>query len=334
MIDIYETEFRKADLNLLVVFAALMREGSVTRAAAALHLSQGAVSAALGRLRRLFGDELFTRTRTGVEPTPRAVQLARRIEPALSLIQGAVTGRDRFDPATARHTFTLGMSDDLEAALLPRLLAATAGLPGIRIAVRQAHRNTVADLLDQGRIDLGIAAAPAHGPDHRTRDLFGSGYTCLFHPRLLPLATPLSLDDYLAHPHLLISYDGRRGIVDDLLDARGLTRRVIASTTHFAGAALHLATVPALATLPAHAAAVYASALGLTATEPPLPMPRYTVSAIWHATVTDDPAHRWLRHLVGATEPPATEPSVPEPPVPGSPVSGSPVPGAPQDSRP
>ncbi|MCG0069454.1 LysR family transcriptional regulator [Streptomyces tricolor] len=49
MIDIYETEFRKADLNLLVVFAALMREGSVTRAAAALHLSQGAVSAALGR---------------------------------------------------------------------------------------------------------------------------------------------------------------------------------------------------------------------------------------------------------------------------------------------
>lgn len=298
MIDIYETEFRKADLNLLVVFAALMREGSVTRAAAALHLSQGAVSAALGRLRRLFDDELFTRTRTGIEPTRRAVELARRIEPALGLIQAAVTGRDHFDPATAQHGFTLGMSDDLEAALLPRLLAATDGLPGIRIAVRQANRNTVADMLDRGEIDLGIAAAPAHGPDHRTREMFASGYSCLFNPRLLPLPTPLNLDDYLAHPHLLVSYDGRRGIVDDLLEGRGLTRRVIASTTHFAGAALQLTTLPVLATLPTHAATVYADALDLMAVEPPLPMPRYTVSSVWHTTVTDDLAHTWLRHLV------------------------------------
>ncbi|MFE3599673.1 LysR substrate-binding domain-containing protein [Streptomyces sp. NPDC059142] len=298
MIDIYETEFRKADLNLLVVFAALMRERSVTRAAAALHLSQGAASAALGRLRGLFGDELFTRTRTGVEPTPRAVELARRIEPALGLIHGAVTDRDRFDPATARHTFTLGMSDDLEAALLPRLLAATAALPGIRLAVRQSSRNTVAGMIDRAEVDLGVAAAPAYGADHRGQELFASGYTTLFNPRLLPLGTPLALEEYLAHPHLLISYDGRRGIVDDLLEARGLDRRVIASTTHFAGAALQLATLPALATLPTHAATVYAGTLSLTTSPPPLPMPTYTVSSIWHSTVTGDPANEWLRRLV------------------------------------
>ncbi|MFD3533991.1 LysR family transcriptional regulator [Streptomyces sp. NPDC058664] len=301
MIDIYETEFRKADLNLLVVFAALMRERSVTRAAAALHLSQGATSAALGRLRGLFDDELFTRTRAGVEPTPRAVALARRIEPALGLIHGAVTDRDRFDPVTARRAFTLGMSDDLEAALMPRLLNATAGLPGVRLAVRQASRNTVADMIDRGEVDLGVAAAPAHRADHRRQDLFTSGYTCLFDARLLPLRVPLSLDDFLAHPHLLISYDGRRGVVDDVLEARGLDRRVIASTTHFAGAALQLAALPALATVPTHAATVYAGLLGLTAAEPPLAMPTYTVSAIWHGSLTDDPAHVWLRGLVDDT---------------------------------
>ncbi|CAL9333098.1 LysR family transcriptional regulator [Streptomyces sp. enrichment culture] len=298
MIDIYETEFRKADLNLLVVFSALLRERSVTRAAAALHLSQGATSAALGRLRTLFGDELFTRTRSGVEPTPRALELARRVEPALSLIHGAVTDRDRFEPATARRAFTLGMSDDLETALLPRLLAATSALPGIRLAVRQTTRNSVGGMIDRGEIDLGVAAAPAHGADHRSLDLFESGYTCLFSPRLLPLRTPLGLDDYLAHPHLLISYDGRRGIVDDLLEARGLTRRVVASTTHFAGAALQLPALAALATLPTHAATPYAEVLGLATSPPPLPMPTYTVSAIWHATRTDDPGLRWLRGLV------------------------------------
>ncbi|MFG3040909.1 LysR family transcriptional regulator [Streptomyces sp. NPDC048330] len=301
MIDIYETEFRKADLNLLVVFAALLRERSVTRAAAALHLSQGATSAALGRLRVLFDDELFTRTRGGVEPTPRAVELARRVEPALGLIHGAVTDRDPFDPTTARRTFTLGMSDDLEAALLPGLLEATSKLPGIRLAVRQASRNTVADMIDRSEIDLGIAAAPAHRAEHRSRALFTSDYTCLFNPRLLPLRTPLALADYLAHPHLLISYDGRRGIVDDVLEARGLDRRVIASTTHFAGAALQLATLPALTTVPTHAATVYARLLDLTATVPPLPMPTYTVSALWHGSVSDDPAHLWLRNLVDTT---------------------------------
>src|SRR5690606_2798989 len=132
MIDIYETEFRKADLNLLVVFSALLRERSVTRAAAALHLSQGATSAALGRLRTLFGAELAARRRGGDAATPRAVELARLVEPAVSRIHGAGTDRDRVDPATARRTFTLGMSDDLEAALLPRLLTATAALPGVR----------------------------------------------------------------------------------------------------------------------------------------------------------------------------------------------------------
>ncbi|MEV0690802.1 LysR family transcriptional regulator [Streptomyces sp. NPDC050388] len=299
MIDIYETEFRKADLNLLVVFSALMRERSVTRAAAALHLSQSATSAALGRLRGLFDDELFTRTGGGVEPTPRAVALARRIEPALGLIHGVVTDRDRFDPRTARRVFTLGMSDDLEAALMPRLLAATAGLRGVRLAVRQANRNTVTGMIDRGEIDLGVSAAPAHGADHRSHSLFDSGYTCLFDHRLLPLGTPITLDDYLTHPHLLISYDGRRGIVDDILEARGLERRVIASTTHFAGAALHLPALPALVTLPTHAATVYAEALGLTTSPPPLPMPTYTVSSIWHGTLTDDPAHLWLRRLVG-----------------------------------
>lgn len=298
MIDIYETEFRKADLNLLVVFSALMRERSVTRAAAALHLSQSATSAALGRLRGLFDDELFSRTGGGVEPTPRAVELARRIEPALGLIHGVVTDRDRFDPRTARRLFTLGMSDDLEAALMPRLLAATAALRGVRLAVRQANRNTVTGMLDRGEIDLGVSAAPAHGADHRSHGLFDSGYTCLFDHRLLPLGTPITLDDYLTHPHLLISYDGRRGIVDDILEARGLERRVIASTTHFAGAALHLPVLPALVTLPSHAATVYAEALGLTTSPPPLPMPTYTVSSIWHGTLTDDPAHLWLRRLV------------------------------------
>ncbi|NNN31405.1 hypothetical protein HLK59_13725 [Streptomyces sp. S3(2020)] len=86
--------------------------------------------------------------------------------------------------------------------------------------------------------------------------------------------------------------------------------------THFAGGALQLTALPVLATLPTHAATVYADALGLTAVEPPLPMPRYTVSAIWHTTVADDPAHTWLRHVVSEIDrPPLADPPTDPPTV-------------------
>ncbi|MFF5564034.1 LysR family transcriptional regulator [Streptomyces sp. NPDC012623] len=298
MIDIYETEFRRADLNLLIVFAALMRERSVTRAAAELRLSQAAVSAALGRLRRLFGDDLFVRVRTGMEPTPRAHEIARTTEPALRILHGALTGAARFDPETSERTFTLGMSDDIEAHLMPRLIERGGAHPGVRFVARQTNRTVVADMLDRGEIDLGVAVAPALGAAHRQEELFTSGYACLFDAGLLDLPVPLTRRDYLAHPHVLVSHDGRRGIVDDLLDAQGLTRRVVAATTHFAGAVVMLRSVPALATVPRHAAEVYARIAGLTISPPPIAMPEYPVSSVWHASLADDPAHTWLRRTV------------------------------------
>ncbi|CAM5462800.1 HTH-type transcriptional regulator YidZ [Streptomyces aurantiogriseus] len=111
MINIYEAEFRRADLNLLVVFSAVLRERSVSRAAQELRLSQAAVSAAVGRLRRLFGDVLFVRTGTGMEPTPRALEIARQVEPALHALHGAITGAAEFAPDRADRTFTVGLFD-------------------------------------------------------------------------------------------------------------------------------------------------------------------------------------------------------------------------------
>ncbi|XAW87920.1 LysR family transcriptional regulator [Vibrio sp. CDRSL-10 TSBA] len=54
-------DIRNLDLNLLKAFDALMDEGSVTRAAQRLVLTQPAVSAMLTRLRDYFDDPLFVR---------------------------------------------------------------------------------------------------------------------------------------------------------------------------------------------------------------------------------------------------------------------------------
>lgn len=301
MIDIYETELRRADLNLMLIFAALMRERSVTRAAGRLRLSQAAVSAALGRLRRLFDDPLFVRAPGGMAPTPRAMAIAERVGPALHHLHDAIVGPATFEPARERRIFTLGMSDDIEAHIMPRLVRAVAAqCPGLSFVARQANRHVIARMLDEGDVDLGLAVAPVVGVEHRQEALFESGYLCVFDGSRLGLRAPISLAEYLAHPHVLVSFDGRRGIVDDLLDAQGLRRTVLTATTHFASVMVMLKSADAIATIPAHAATAFARVCGLTVSPPPIAMPNFVVSQVWHAGRSADPAITWLRRRIRA----------------------------------
>lgn len=299
MMNIDERDFRGVDLNLLVTFEVLMRERHVTRTAHVLGISQAAASAALGRLRRLFDDELFIRTRDGMAPTPKAQEIAPRIRWALRELAGVLFEEAVFDPRVSTRTFVLAMSDDVEAHVLPPMLKRLQG-QGLQVSVlvRQSNRYTVESLLTEGSVDLAIGALPGPAESFPREELFSSGYACLYDGERLGLDTPLSLEDYLALPHLLVSYDGRRGIVDDLLEGRGLRRRIIGSTTHFAGALTPLKTADVVVTLPRHAGQAFAAATGLTLSEPPITMPRFTVSMAWTPQRANDPAQQWLRGFV------------------------------------
>jgi DNA-binding transcriptional LysR family regulator len=110
------------DLNLMKAFDALYAERHVTRAGSRIGLSQSAMSGALTRLRELLGDELFVRTPSGMQPTPRAHDLAGPVSDALRLLRNALQA-DSFDPATADNTVTLAMTDYAAFVLLPPLMA-------------------------------------------------------------------------------------------------------------------------------------------------------------------------------------------------------------------
>jgi DNA-binding transcriptional LysR family regulator len=155
------TNLAAVDLNLLVVFDAVMAERSVTRAALRVRLTQPAVSHALSRLRALFRDPLFVRTPAGMEPTPLALGLGPRIAAVLDEI-GAILapGRD-FDPATSDRTFTVGMSDYAAAVFLPglaRRVEATA--PGITLVARHTSHATGIETLDSDEALLVVGNFP------------------------------------------------------------------------------------------------------------------------------------------------------------------------------
>lgn len=145
------------DLNLLVVFDALMAERHVTRAGERIGLSQPAMSAALNRLRHLLKDELFIRRSDGMHPTRRAIELAVPLRQALLQIQAALE-QEIFVPAEAKRTFKLATNDFAASVLLPSLGARIgAEAPQVDIRVIAADDPLAMTLLDQDAVDLAIA---------------------------------------------------------------------------------------------------------------------------------------------------------------------------------
>jgi len=295
MIDRNDVDLRGHDLNLFVVFVALMREQSVSRAARALSMSQSAVSAALGRLRTAYDDQLFTRTQGGIVPTLRAKRMYGPVLDALTSLQVAVGGEQIFDPEHDRFEIRIGMSDDLEALLMPQLLTSVSPqCPGMSAFCLQTTRLHLAELLESGDADLGIVASSAWPSRFRSRVLFESRYLTVYDPRQLGRTTPLAVEEFLAVPHVMISYDATRGIVDSELEKLGARRFRVASTAHFAMAPLLLKRTPSVATVPSHVAHVFAEEFGLIAVEPPIALPSFHVSAVWHQTRNADPEVSWM----------------------------------------
>lgn len=287
-----QIDIESADLNLLKVFEAIYDEGGAGRAALRLGVTQSAVSAALGRLRALYGDPLFTRTGRGLSPSLRARELRPVIGEALDKCRQSLSLARPGAAGFAGRSVTLGLSDDFEIALGRDAIRALAqSAPGLRIIFRQTHSRLAADMLMAREADLVIASGglAAHALQRVT--VGQGGYACLLDPAsLAPGQTELSLEEFIRRQHILVSSGGFIGVVDEVLHGMGLARRVQASTTHFAALAFLLPGSDALSTLPAHAARGLAAASGLRMLPCPVAMPGYAIEMGWRADALRDEA--------------------------------------------
>ena len=289
---------RRLDLNLLVAFDALLAEGSVTRAAERVGIGQPSMSHALGRLRRLFKDDLFVRAPDGIRPTPRAMALAGSVREALGVIQATLLQGRAFDPTVAERTFHIGMPDSIEVFLLPRLMAHLGAVaPGIRLRLRPVDRFELLERLDRDQLHLGITGLLTEGSaHHKRRRLYATNYLCLYDPMRVPFAVPVTLEDFISVPHVLGSPRGdAHGVVDNALALLGLRRTIAVTTSHFAAVPFALKGAQLVSTVPERPARLFAERFGLAISPVPVRLPETDVSMLWHASYDLDPAHRWLR---------------------------------------
>ncbi len=120
-------------------------------------------------------------------------------------------------------------------------------------------------------------------------------FAAVYSPDQIPKAPPISLDDYVAYPHLLTSFAGDlTGVIDEVLEKAGRKRRVMLSTAQFLVMPFYLRAGPYLATMPTTVAQLFAREYGLTYSELPFATDSFEVGLIWHSRADGDPALRWL----------------------------------------
>ncbi len=290
------------DLNLLRVVVALYDAGSVSRAAQHLGLSQPAVSAALGRLRRTFGEPLFVKTAQGMSPTARAHALAASARDVLARVATDVLSENAFVPETTTATFTFALSDVGEMVFLPKILESLRRLaPRAQVRSVAPPPARLEHGLESGEIDLAVGYFPdLKSAAYFQQRLLTHRFVCLLRADHPIRAKRLSLEQFLSLDHAVVRAEGRsQEIFEKYLARRRITRRIALSTPHFMSIPSVIGKSDLVVTLP-HAIGLFFSQTGANVriVEPPLPIPRIELRQHWHRNYHHDPKNKWLRRLV------------------------------------
>jgi len=297
------TNLRQLDLNLLVTLDALLAEHNVTRAAQRLNFSQPSVSVHLAKLRDIFGDPLLLPGPRGMRPTARAEQLREPLRQALAALELAVAPSAAFDPAVAANTWRVAAFDYGESTIvLPALAGLRTAAPNTRLAVVETAPARIARQAEQGEIDLAFHTREGAPPNLRQRILFNERYVLagrMGHPKL---QKKLTLGQFCELEQVIVSPDGGGffGITDQALAEIGATRRVVLSVPHFLFVLSVLASSDLVAMLPER---LLRNQSALQLAEPPVAVPGFEMTMLWHERSHRDPAHQWLReHIMQAVQ--------------------------------
>jgi LysR family transcriptional activator of mexEF-oprN operon len=232
-----------------------------------------------------------------MEPTARAVEIFALLSPALDSISTAVSRASEFDPATSTTVFRIGLSDDAEFALLPSLLKRLRSeAPGIVLVVRRVNYILMPALLASGEISIGVSWT-TDLPANAKRKVLRRSKAKLLRADTVP--GPLSLDDFCARPHALVSFAGDLGgFIDEYLEQVGRKRHVVLAVPQFNGLATLIAGTDIVATVPDYAAEVLTAAGGVRSEDLPIETRTFELHMAWRGSQDNDPGERWLRSRI------------------------------------
>jgi DNA-binding transcriptional LysR family regulator len=289
--------FKRLDLNLLVALEALLETESVSRAAERLHLSQPAVSAALGRLRSFFQDEILIARGKRMYATPFAEALLPQLRECLHEIDALVATSARFDPRESQRVFRIIASDYIVAAVLVPLIAQLSETAaGVSIEIL-APNDQSAQLLDSGAVDLFITPDNFIHPGHPAELLFEERHVVVGWSGNPLLARPPSEAEIFTAGHVAVFLGNQRtaSFADRQLATLGKQRRIEVTAASFTTIPWFLVNTMRLALMHERLARTMAQRFPIAFAPLPFPFPLMREMAQFHSARAKDESLRWLR---------------------------------------
>ncbi|WP_261816360.1 LysR family transcriptional regulator [Vibrio gallicus] len=291
-------EIYRRDLNLLIALKILVEEGSVSRAAQRLNLSQSAMSRVLGRLRELLDDPLFTRNGQALIATEKALAINEQIQLPLEAFRDLLTPSS-FDPTTCEQSFVIAASDYAMQTILPFVLPQIyTQAPNISLQFLPLQHDNLFQQLTMERVDMAICR-PAIAVEPLRREGLGNvGIACLVSKKHPLAESELTLSDFLSLPHAMIAIsDGVKALIDQSLQAYGGLNLKL-RTYHLEAALAIIDHAPLVFTVPADLAYLMAERHDLVVKPLPFEFTPFEYSLVWHSRCDSAPAQKWLRSVI------------------------------------
>ncbi len=290
---------RRLDLNLLPVFDAVFRHGSVRLAAIELNLSTSALSHALSRLRDFFKDPLFYREGHKMCPSVYACQLAPYIAETLTGLNRHLSPVQPFDPLTSDDCFRIAVTDYTAFCVFPGLMnALTNTAPKLSFELCHLPHNPALIELLAGEIDMALSFSEPdgmHHPDLEETDLFSDEFIVIANTR----RSSLNLENYLAAGHLVVTpWNEKQGLLDSHLARMGLKRRIAIRTPSMLSAPFIIAESELLMAIPSFVASKIKQAADVNLFKLPFPAPRFTVKIYSHKRSGKREPTEWIKTMM------------------------------------
>jgi len=283
------------DLNLLIAFDVLVAERSVTKAAAKLHMTQSAMSAALKRLRESLNDDILTQHGKKMIPTARALALAPQVSQAIQMLRNLLATATNFDPAHSRRRFRIAASDYITAVLIIPLLARLHGqAPWVDIEVRLPDSSS-RQAMDDGDLDLMLTPQQYLAPYHPSDLLFSERHVvvgCASNP---VLQQPLTPETFASCGHVAVQIQGQPTFIEAALKATGDPRRIEVVASSFLQVPWMLRNTSRLALIHERLAHQLIAPFSLALADCPIELPVMNEMMQFHSARENDPGLCWLR---------------------------------------
>ena len=285
------------DLNLFVIFNAIYTEGSLTKAAEVVGITQPAVSNALARLREKFNDDLFVRTGSGMVPTQKTENMIQDVQSALTLIQQSVNEPDTFDASTTKRNFKLSLGDVSEGRVLPFIMKEIyKDAPNISIGSYAYLRSDQVHALSTNNLDFVVDPVIPRSDEINSKKVFEDDFVVMHREgHDLSKVKNVTVDDILNQKHLHVS-GRKRGLqlIDVELDKIGYRRKVALRCQHF----LIAPTIIQSTNLVLMGTRSFAKRNNMPFVEIPIDIPMMEYFLIWHKSDEGDGGHIWMKDLI------------------------------------